>query len=70
MRIPPHKFKIMLESNPPKSRILVRRLAVFILLLLMKIIIIIILIIIIVIIITLHTVGFEHLAWSVTESES
>ena len=28
MGIPPHKFKIMLESNPLKSRILVRRLAV------------------------------------------
>ena len=28
MRIPPLKTKIMLESNPPKSRILVRRLAV------------------------------------------
>ena len=26
MRIPPLKIKIMLESNPPKSRILVRRL--------------------------------------------
>ena len=28
MRIPPFNIKIMLESNPPKSRILVRRLAV------------------------------------------
>ena len=28
MRIPPLKLKIMLESNPLKSRILVRRLAV------------------------------------------
>ena len=28
MRIPPLKIKIMLESNPLKSRILVRRLAV------------------------------------------
>ena len=28
MRIPPLKVEIMLESNPPKSRILVRRLAV------------------------------------------
>ena len=27
MRIPPLTFKIKLESNPPKSRILVRRLA-------------------------------------------
>ena len=26
--MPPHKFKIMLEHNPLKSRILVRRLAV------------------------------------------
>ena len=29
MRIPPLKIKILLESNPPKSRILVRRLAVW-----------------------------------------
>ena len=28
VRIPPLKLKIMLESNPPKSGILVRRLAV------------------------------------------
>ena len=28
MRIPPLRIKILLESNPPKSRILVRRLAV------------------------------------------
>ena len=28
MRIPPLEFKILLESCPPKSRILVRRLAV------------------------------------------
>ena len=28
LRIPPLQFKIMLESNPLKSRILVRRLAV------------------------------------------
>ena len=28
LRIPPHKFKIMLEPNPLKSRISVRRLAV------------------------------------------
>ena len=26
--IPPHKLKIMLESSPPKSRVLVRRLAI------------------------------------------
>ena len=29
MRIPPHRIKILLESNPLKSRILVRRLAVW-----------------------------------------
>ena len=28
MRIPPLKIKILLEPNPPRSRILVRRLAV------------------------------------------
>ena len=29
IRMPPLDFKILLESSPPKSRILVRRLAVF-----------------------------------------
>ena len=29
MRIPPLTINIMIESNPPKSRILVRRLAVY-----------------------------------------
>ena len=29
MRIPPLELKILIESSPPKSRILVRRLAVF-----------------------------------------
>ena len=30
MRIPPLTIKILLESNPPKSRIIIRRLAVFV----------------------------------------